>query len=418
LPSDEFRQYVSVCVECFRNLSVYAANLVSFVNCFIFIQTNEMNRIKLTFVYLILGSCVGVFAQSTVSHSFVNQGVVRNYTVYIPSSYDGSVAYPVVFNLHGYSSDNAAQTFYGDFRPIADTAGFLVVHPNGTLDASSNRFWNAFNSPGINDVQFFDALIDSLNVQYTIDLNRIFSCGMSNGGFMSYELACQLGNRIAAVANVTGSMGYLRMTACNPQKPTPAMHIHGTADMTVPYNGSAQFAAIDDVVDFWVNQTNASNNSIFMQWPDHDPSDGCTAEWYIYENGDRGSSVELFKVIGGGHTWPGAPVNIGVTNQDFSASEQIWRFFRQFELQELLAVDQFESMFVRIYPNPSHGQLVIESPMQLTEIRIHDSAGRLVDHRLLENKTSVELQLNVQPGMYFFSAYSLAGVVQQTIVVN
>lgn len=400
-----------ICQFLLQILSVFRINLSLY-------KRTKMNRLLWMMSYLLLASSSGIIAQTTVSHSFVNQGVVRNYNVYVPASYDGSVAFPVVFNLHGYTSDNVAQAFYGDFRPIADTAGFLVVHPNGTLDASSNRYWNAFNSAGVNDVQFFDALIDSLHAQYTIDLNRVYSCGMSNGGFMSYELACQLGNRIAAVANVTGSMGHLRMAACNPLKPTPAMHIHGTADMTVPYNGNAQFAAIDDVVDFWLEQTNASTNAIFMQWPDLDPSDGCTAEWYIYEDGDRGSSVELFKVIGGGHTWPGAPVTIGVTNQDFSASEQIWRFFSQFELQQLLSVDQLDEMQVRVYPNPSHGRLVIESPVQLTEIRIHDAAGRVVEQRLLENELSIELQLNIQPGIYFLSAFSTAGVLQRTIVMH
>src|SRR5690606_1227667 len=173
--------------------------------------------------------------------------------LYIPASYDGTESVPLLFNLHGYTSNNVQQEVYADFRPIADTANFIIVHPNGTLDLGGNRYWNAFNVPGgVDDVGFLSTLIDEISQSYTIDMNRVYSTGMSNGGFMSYELACALGYRITAVASVTGAMPKNRPSTCNPPHPVPAMQIHGTADPTVPYNGNAQQESIEDVVDYWV----------------------------------------------------------------------------------------------------------------------------------------------------------------------
>ena len=144
----------------------------------------------------------------TLLKSIVHDGIQRDYRIYVPSIYDGSMEVPVVFNIHGYGSNAFQQEAYGDFRPIADTANFILVAPDGTLDNSGTAFWNAFGSPTetVDDVGFISALIDTLAEDYSINLNRVYSTGMSNGGFMSYKLACGLSSRIAAIASVTGAM--------------------------------------------------------------------------------------------------------------------------------------------------------------------------------------------------------------------
>ncbi|UOQ74046.1 hypothetical protein [Hymenobacter cellulosilyticus] len=86
-------------------------------------------------------------AQTTVTGSIVSGGITRDYRLYIPASYSASKPVPLLFNLHGYGSSNLEQEFYGDFRPIADTANLLIVHPNGTTDANGSRFWNTFVAP-------------------------------------------------------------------------------------------------------------------------------------------------------------------------------------------------------------------------------------------------------------------------------
>lgn len=335
--------------------------------------------------------------QTTTSHTIQHNGVTREYRLYVPAIYSASTPVPLVFNLHGYTSDNVSQEFYGDFRSIADTANFILVHPNGTFDQSGNRFWNAFDVPGIDDVGFISALIDEVSASYSIDLNCVYSTGMSNGGYMSYELACALGNRIAAVASVTGTMTPAKLSSCNPIKPTPIMQIHGTADPTVPYNGGGQFSAIEDVVDFWVNQTGSNTSPQFAAVPNVSTSDGCTAEHYVYSGGQNNTSVEFYKVLGGGHTWPGAPVTIGVTNQDFDASAEVWRFFRRYKLNDLVALENNVVVDFIIYPNPSSGNIYVQSSTTWDKLEVFDLAGRRIQSydSYLENLLISDLEAGV-----------------------
>lgn len=358
-----------------------------------------------------------ILAQST-NHTVLHNGLIREYRLYVPALYDGATPVPLVFNLHGYTSDNLEQEFYGDFRPIADTANFILVHPNGTFDLSGNRWWNAFGGPGPDDVGFISSLIDEIAGDYAIDLNRVYSCGMSNGGFMSYELACALSHRITAVASVTGSMPKGRFATCNPSKPIPAMQIHGTMDATVPYNGNAQFEGVEDVVDFWRNQVGASAAGVYFPWPDLDPNDGCTAEWFIYENATNSASVEFFKVSNGGHTWPGAPITIGVTNQDFSASEQIWRFFSQYSADQLANLEEAPpAIAARVYPNPSEGIFIIESAYALHRAVVCDMMGRVVQSIELDGSLQIELEID-RKGVYLIRLASSVGEENFKVIVN
>ncbi|HKL02579.1 MAG TPA: PHB depolymerase family esterase, partial [Cryomorphaceae bacterium] len=281
------------------------------------------------FFILCLLTCAHLaMAQSTV-HTISHNGIEREYRLYVPEIYSGDEPVPLVFNLHGYGSNAIQQEFYGNFRPLADTANFILVHPEGLNDAGGSQFWNAFGLPGIDDVGFVAAMIDTLSAAYNIDSQCVYSTGMSNGGFMSFELACILSDRVAAVASVTGSMAENRLAACNPEFARPTMQIHGTEDATVPYAGTAEFASIPEVVDFWVELNECNETPEISNIPDNDPSDGTTTERFVYEGGTNGNTVEHFKVENGGHTWPGAFVDIGVTSHDFDASIEIWRFFRQ-----------------------------------------------------------------------------------------
>ncbi len=339
---------------------------------------------RILFALFCLSLAGTLFAQSTVSGTIQSGGLTREYQLYIPAVYNGNTAVPVVFNLHGYTSNNLAQAFYGDFRPIADTANFLVVHPNGTLDGQGNRFWNTFlGNSNVDDVGFISNLLDTLQANYNIDANRVYSTGMSNGGFMSYSLACELNDRITAIASVTGTMIQSKLNACNPERPVPVMQIHGTADNTVPYNGSAinTFVGIPALVNAWVDFNQCNPTPIITQVPNTNMADGCTAERQLFTGGDQGSTVELYKINGGGHTWPGASFNIGVTNQDFSASQEIWRFFSQYRLNQLSETNTPESLDANwsAFPNPAQDYLMLQSkdmrPVQ--RIQVFDALGRL-----------------------------------------
>ena len=299
------------------------------------------------------------FAQQTINASITHDGIQRNYILYIPEIYDGNTAVPLILNFHGFGSNATQQMFYGDFRDIADTEGFLLVHPEGTTFIG-NQFWNV-GFPGISstidDVGFTEALIDELATLYTIDLDRVYATGMSNGGFMSFLLACQLSEKIAAVASVTGSMTQDTFDDCNAQRPTPVLQIHGTEDDVVLYNGNTLSIPIADVISYWVDYNNCETTPTTTTFPDIDPSDGSTIEHSVYEDGDNGITTEHMKVIGGGHTWPGSVINTGGTNQDIDASMEIWLFFSRFDINGPLSTDDFENNQVTIYPNPTQSKI-------------------------------------------------------------
>ena len=280
------------------------------------------------------------FAQQTINGTITHDGIQRTYILYVPASYTAGTDVPLIINLHGYTSNASEQMAYGDFRSISDTAGFIVVHPQGTLDNQSTTHWNVgWGGSTVDDVGFLSALIDDLASQYSIDTDRVYSTGMSNGGFMSYELACQLSNKIAAIASVTGSMSPVTYNNCNPQHPVPVMEVHGTADGVVDYNGSSFSKSIAEVLHYWVGFNNCNATPAFVAVPNTNLLDGSTVEHYVYGGGDDGVEVEHFKIIGGGHTWPGWIWGGAGTghNQDINASAEIWRFFSKYDINGLVS---------------------------------------------------------------------------------
>lgn len=361
-------------------------------------------------LFLLLFACapIALFGQTTTTETTIINGVTRTYRLYIPGIYTQGTAVPVVFNFHGYGSNNVEQEAYGDFRPIADTANFILVHPQG-LSVNGSTGWNNFGLPAQAqaDIQFVEQIITEISNTYSINSNRIYSTGMSNGGFMSNDLACFLSHRFAAIASVTGGMTVLHKNACNPSHPVPMMQIHGTTDAVVPYTGGGTvgFLHVDSLVKFWRNFNQCDATPIFTAIPNLVTTDNCTAEHYVWKNGLQGSSVELYKIINGGHSWPGAifPVN-GNTNKDFKASTEIWRFFSQYSLQQLTAAttETTNDETISVYPNPTTNQFVItvENPANY-HLRILDVTGKQVlFHEITEKKTV--LNVNYPSGLYLY----------------
>ncbi len=255
-----------------------------------------------------------------------------------------------------------------------------MVHPDGST-LLGITFWNYGNVFGstVDDVGFLEALIDTISAQYSINQNRVYCTGMSNGSFMSYAMACQ-SDRFAAIAGVTGSMSVDMYNNCTPSRPIPTMHIHGTDDSVNPYTGTSTMQAIEDVTRFWVDQNDCDTNAVISAVTDINTTDGATADRFLYENGVNGHTVELFKVYGGEHTWPGSPMpsSSDVTCMDFDARIEIWRFFSQYELTGTASIESQNSIeHLNLYPNPSQGKLYIESNKAITDIVILDLQGRV-----------------------------------------
>jgi len=177
------------------------------------------------------------------------------------------------------------------------------------------------------------------------------------------------------------------------------MEIHGTADNTVPYNGAplSTFVAIPTLMAAWVDFNNCNPTPIVTQVPNINTTDGCTAEHYLYSGGDNGSTIEHYKIIGGGHTWPGSIFPIGVTNQDIKASQEIWRFFSQYRLDELTTAGEpiANAPSWSAFPNPVSDYLFLQTnatDIPAEQVRVFDAAGRLVQTiKPASNQTTIRL---------------------------
>lgn len=362
----------------------------------------------------ILGSLSGLsFAQNTILDTLTIDGLERNYYLYVPAAYDGTTAVPLVINLHGYGSNAAQQNLYGDFKPLADQDNFLVVCPNGTLDLSGTPYWNAFvNAGAVDDVSFIDQLIDSLSLTYNINQSKVFATGMSNGGFMSYKLACELNNRIAKIASVTGTLNTNLISTCSPGRAISVMQIHGTSDATVPYNGNAAFVPIDEVIDYWVANNNCDTTPIYTALPNINTSDNSTVELFVYPNGTNETEVILYKITGGGHTWPGAIFDLpgANTNKDFSASRVIWEFFKGENISSIQNHILSKGLHVQMFPN--HLNLSLEKGLSFKQAKIYNALGQeLISEKSLEIST-----LGLASGVYYLLVETKEGFLQYTFI--
>lgn len=364
------------------------------------------------YLFLLLGIItfpVFSFAQQIINGSITHDDIQRDYILYLPANYSGNSAMPLVINFHGFGSNANQQLYYGDFRSIADTAGFIVVHPQGTL-FNGLTHWNVGGwtiGSTTDDVGFTAALIDSLSVDYLIDETRVFATGMSNGGFMSFLLASQLSERIAAIASVTGSMTPETFNNSFPSHPTPILQMHGTADGTVPYTGTSWSKSIDDVLEYWRDFNFCSTSPIITPLPDLDPNDGSTVELLVFGNGEHGVSVEHYKITGGGHTWPGSAFGGTGTNNDINASAEIWNFFSRFDINGLMGTTALEESeedgldFI-IYPNPSHSYISIQTKLPIpAKYQLLSPKGKmLLQGKITSNKQQIDLS-NLSPGIYY-----------------
>lgn len=358
---------------------------------------------RLTHLFFISLFCLSANGQNSISAELEFDGELRDYKLFLPSGYDSLSSMPLVFNLHGFTSTAEGIEDRSQMNMIADTAGFIVCYPNG-IDRAWNVGWQ-FGS-NANDVGFINAMIDTFLLKYKIDPNRIYSTGFSNGGFMSYRLACELNDRIAAIASVAGGFSPDYFGNCEPNRPVPVMQIHGTFDLIVPINGSpAVTVPIQDVVNFWVEnnecqtaflETEITASVKMRDWLTCAPSS--TVKYYIIEQGS--------------HTWPGSE-GFGV-NQDIDASEEIWLFFKQFELNTTPSnLSEKYSQNISVFPNPVSNQLNFSKLAD--SYSIFNSIGQTV----LTGKSAETISVSQIPdGLYFGKMEQDGNLYQFTFVKN
>ena len=280
--------------------------------------------------------------QKTINITF--DGVARNFIVYLPSGYNNSGKMPLIFAIHGGSGTPEGMINIANFKTIADRDKVVLVYPEGVQKNWNDGRPTAPNQLGINDVGFFNQMCDYMINNYSVDAKKIYATGISNGGFMSTRLGCELSNRIAAIAVNAATIEATTIAPnCKPNRPVPALYIHGTTDPLVPFLGGqitaggtaggtilSHFQAIDK----WVTINGCNPTPTVTDLPDI-ANDGTTIKQRVYSGGANGSEVVSYVVLNGGHTWPQGyqylnEAIIGKTSQDMNACEVIWTFFKRF----------------------------------------------------------------------------------------
>jgi polyhydroxybutyrate depolymerase len=261
-------------------------------------------------------------------------GNQRSFLSYIPNNLKADKV-PLVLSLHGGFASPKGMFKLANFKPVADKEQFIVICP------ASKRIWHdGKNDQGINDIKFISELIDYAIKNYNVDANRVYVAGISNGGFMTARLACELDRRIAAVAIVAATLdigeGY------DLKRPMPALYIHGTKDPIVAYDGGKLFGreiySHDAVIDKWVKLNSCNPNPVLTEIPDI-AKDGTSILKAEYKNPSNGLKVLSYTIITGGHTWPGGKQYlpsfiIGKTSRNLDACREIWNFFKPYRLTQ------------------------------------------------------------------------------------
>ncbi|MBD2461477.1 hypothetical protein H6G89_10490 [Oscillatoria sp. FACHB-1407] len=281
-------------------------------------------------------------------------GLQRTYLVHVPRSYDGNQPYPIVLGFHGGGSDAKQFVFSSGLNETADRENFIAVYPNGTGETVQGYgvfLWNGGSrQPGgtdpnltnVDDVEFTEALLDDLATVVRMDEKRIYATGLSAGGIMTYRLASELSNRIAAIAPIAASIGTERI---NPQRPVSVIHFHGTEDEAVPFNGGkgrldqsgTDFYSVEYSIQSWVKANGCNTQPIVEALPDK-ADDGTTVIRKTHGGGKADSEVVLIEIEGGGHTWPGRePLPgfeiLGKSTEDILANNLMWEFFQKHPMQ-------------------------------------------------------------------------------------
>ena len=250
----------------------------------------------------------------------------REYFLYIPETLQDNA--PLVFVLHGYWGEGS--DMIGILEEQADEHGFAICYPNGLEDNYGSNHWNAnFNElmTTVDDIGFLTNLATSLQTEYNLDPNKTFSCGMSNGGFMSWSLACNAPEVFKAIASVTGTMSGPDWESCNPSELVPVMQISGTNDDVVPMDGSMQYVEegwggapdIYTIMNYWSDLHGCIEDETINFGFDYSTD----VTQYFNCTYNTSHELRLYVANGMGHTWP-----------EF-ADEQIWDFFMQIAAQPL-----------------------------------------------------------------------------------
>ncbi|AKF09709.1 Putative LIPOPROTEIN LPQP [Sandaracinus amylolyticus] len=227
----------------------------------------------------------------------------------VPDAHDGTTPLPLVVLLHGYSASAPLQDTYWRATQAARSMGFYLLLPNGTTDSRGNRFWNAttaccdFDMTGVDDVAYLTSLLDEAESVVPVDTSRVYFIGHSNGSYMSFRMACELSDRVAAIGGLAGA-DFLNDTDCEPAHPVSVLHVHGDADETVSFTGTAYYPSARTAVERWAGRAGCDVAAVETLEPiDLVTSlDGAETTVERWSTGcAEGHDAELWTIAGGSH---------------------------------------------------------------------------------------------------------------------
>ncbi len=268
-------------------------------------------------------------------HQYTHGGIERDYILYRPECAQNQS--PLIFVFHGYTGTANGIMEYSNMNSIADTNCFTVCYPQGIVDDYNNTFFNVGYSfhwnESVDDVGFIISLAEYLQNEYNLSTINTFTTGMSNGGDFSYLLSCQESTKFKAAAPIAGVMMEWIFNTCVPESPIPILEIHGTNDNVSWWNGDIEdsggwgpYMDVDTTIQFW-SEINLCSHIEIDTLNDMNTQDGSYVITEKYTQGIMNHEVWLYKIVNGGHDWPGA-----WGNMDIIASEVIWQFFDHFKL--------------------------------------------------------------------------------------
>lgn len=285
-------------------------------------------------------------ARQSTAYTVTVGNLNRTYYLYVPSNASKDRPSPLVLMFHGGGGMPAYAEKDSKFSELAEREGFLVAYPQGF-----EKSWNdgrgdtavAAQRDNIDDVAFVGALIDDISKHHNVDSKRVYATGISNGAMFSHYLAAKLSSRIAAIAPVVGGMPEPLVKVFNPEGAISVLIFNGTADPLVPYQGGditafgktrGRIISTDGAAKKWATQARCDRDPIQQDVIDKNPNDQCIVKKISYGNCQGGAEVIVYRMEGGGHTWPNGAQYlperlIGPVCRELNGSELIWDFFKR-----------------------------------------------------------------------------------------
>ena len=278
----------------------------------------------------------------------IHEGVEREYIIHVPENLNQDS--PIVFVIHGYTGSAEGIAAYTGMNNIAEREGFIAVYPQGTIDSNGNTFFNVgyeFNDDSpINDVSFIRELVRSISQEFNLKRKKAFATGMSNGGDMSYLLACTSSDLFKAVAPVAGVLMKGLKDSCELSSPVPIFEIHGTADKISLFEGDLNneggwgaYYDLPSTIGFFAERYQLTNKSV-KQMTSKESGADYDIFFERHWSDDLEEEVWMYRIEDGRHVWPGIKLNwwnnplawfyFGSGNEDINASEEVWAFFKKY----------------------------------------------------------------------------------------